>query len=169
MPLTLADGRIKLTVLTDIPEDLSAITVTELTAGLEAECKINKPDYRLSAVASDTVPDQPLCAEGNAVTFGNSNYEGTVTVLRFLDETGAPEVAEDDLWETLRTKGTQLVFVERIGPKGSVDWAAGDEYEAYHVITDNPQKPTDRAGYVKSIVPLGVQNAVLDGVVVAAP
>lgn len=168
MPLTLADGRTKLTLLTEVPDDLSAIPLDVLNTGIEASCKINKPDYRLSPAASDTVPDQALCQEGNAVTFGNSNYEGTLTVLRFLDATGKPEDTEDVVWPLLRTKGATVVAVERIGPKYNVPWAAGDEYQAYHVITDNPQKPSDMAGYVKSVVPLGVQNAELNGVVAAA-
>lgn len=165
LPLTLADGRIKLTALTVAPADPAAITVTELTAGVELSCKINKPDYRLSPTASDTVPDQPLCQEGNAVTFGNSNYEGSLTVLRFLDATGLPEAEEDEAWDLLRTKGTILWLVERTGPKHDVEWAAADEYALYKVLTDNPQKPTDLAGYVKYMIPVGVQNAVLDGVV----
>ena len=167
MPLTLADARTKLTVLTTKPADLSAITVTELTAGISAEARINKPDYRLSPTASDTVPDQPLNSEGNATTFGNSNYDGSITVLRFLDSAGKGETTNDVLWDTMRTKGTDLWLVERTGPKASVAWTAADEYEVYEVITDNPQKPSDRAGYVKSVVPLGVQNAILDGVVAA--
>lgn len=169
MPLTLADGRIKLTILTTAPADMAAVTLTELAAGIEAATRINKPDYRLSPTASDTVPDQPLASEGNAVTFGNSNYEGSITVLRFLDAAGKPVVLEDVLWEAMRTKGTRLWGVERIGPKESVDWARGDEYEIYEFITDNPQKPSDRAGYIKHVVPVGVQDAILDGVVPAGP
>lgn len=167
MPLTLADGRIKLTALTEEPADLLAITVTELTAGTDISCKINKPDYRLSPTASDTVSDQPLCSEGNAVTYGNSNYEGSLTVLRFLDETGLPDAADDEAWDLLKTKGSILWLVERTGPKYTVDWTEGDPYAVYKVLTDNPQKPTDLAGYVKYVVPVGVQDARLDGVVAA--
>lgn len=163
MPLTLADGRIKLTALTVEPVNLAAITEAELTAGTDISCKINKPDYRLSPTASDTVPDQPLCSEGNAVTFGNSNYEGTLTVLRFLDASGQPEEGEDDAWDLLKTKGAILWLVERTGPKYDVEWAEGDQYAVYKVLTDNPQKPTDLAGYVKYVIPLGVQDAELHG------
>lgn len=165
MPLTLADARTKLTILNTAPADLSAITVAELGAGIEASCKVNKPDFRLSPTASDTVPDQPLCQEGNATTFGNSNYEGTMTVLRFLDATGKPETSEDEVWDAVKTKGSRVWLVKRVGPKWSVDWAAGDLYQVYEVVTDNPQDPTDMAGYIKSVVPLGVQDARLDGVV----
>jgi hypothetical protein len=167
MPLTLADARIKLTALTEEPADLLAITLPELAAGTDIECKVNKPDYRLSPTASDTVPDQPLCNEGNAVTFGNSNYEGSLTALRFLDANGQPDVAEDDAYTLLRTKGSLLWLVERTGPHYTTPWAEDDQYAVYYVLTDNPQKPTDLAGYIKYVIPLGVQTARLDGVVAA--
>jgi hypothetical protein len=158
MPLTLADGRKRVTVLTTKPANLTAITVAELAAGIYASPRINKPDYRLSPAASDTVADQPLEQEGNATTFGNSNYEGTVTVLRFLDNNGKPVLAEDILWDAMKTKGTRLWFVEREGPKATAADATGDLYEVFEVITDTPQKPSDMAGYIKRVVPLGVQD-----------
>jgi len=39
--------------------------------------------------------------------------------------------------------------------------------DAFEVITDNPQKPTETSGYIKRIIPMQVQKAVLDGVVAA--
>lgn len=158
MPLTLADGRTKVAVLTSAPADLTAITEAELTAGIDASGKINKPDYRLSPRASDTVPDQPLDNIGNATTFGNTNYEGTCTVLRFLDTDGTPDATNDTLWAAMKTKGTTLWFVEREGPLATQAWAAADEYEVYEVVTDEPQKPQTMAGYIKRVIPLGVQD-----------
>lgn len=165
--LTLADARTKLAILTVAPAE-KIPTITEVEAGIDASCKINKPDYRLSPTASDTVPDQPLCNEGNAVSFGASNYEGTLTVLRFLDEDGKPDSTDDAVYAALGTKGTRLWLVERIGPKWDVPWAAGDIVNVYEVVTDNPQAPSERAGYVKNVVPLGVQNAELDKAIAAA-
>lgn len=167
MPKTLADARTRLAILTTKPTDLAAIPVAALTAGIDASCKILKSDYRLSPTASDTVPDTELCSEGNAVTYGASNYEGSVTPFWYLDEDGVSELTEDTVYQALKEKGTQLWFVEREGPRYDQAWAAGDKYEVYEVITDNPQKPSDRAGYIKRVVPLGVQRAVLDGTVAA--
>lgn len=165
--LTLADGRLRVSVLTTEPADLAAITATEMAAGIvDAYEHINKPDYRISATNSDTVPDQPLSHTGNATTFGNSNYEGTMTVLRDLDAvTGLPD-EDDDLWTAAKTKGTRLWVVEREGPPAKQAWAASDAYVVWEVITDDPQKPQDRAGYIKSVVPLGVQTRV-EGVLAA--
>ena len=167
MPKTLADARTRLAILTTKPTNLAAIPVAALTAGIDASCKILKSDYRLSPTASDTVPDTELCSEGNAVTYGASNYEGSVTPFWYLDAAGKSEIAEDTVYQALKEKGTQLWFVEREGPRYDQAWAAGDKYEVYEVITDNPQKPSDRTGYIKRVVPLGVQRAVLDGVVAA--
>ena len=167
MPKTLADARTRLAILTTKPTNLAAIPVAALTAGIDASCKILKSDYRLSPTASDTVPDTELCSEGNAVTYGASNYEGSVTPFWYLDEDGVSELTEDTVYQALKEKGTQLWFVEREGPRYDKAWAVGDKYEVYEVVTDNPQKPSDRAGYIKRVVPLGVQRAVLDGTVAA--
>jgi len=167
MPKTLADARIRLSVMTEAPADLEAATVTELAAGVDVSCRILKSDFRLSATASDTVPDQELCQEGNATTFGASNYEGSVTPFRYLTEDGKADATNDVAWDTFKEKGTELWIAKRVGPKYDVAWTAADEYELFHVITDNPQDPSDLTGYIKKVVPLGVQDAHLNGVVAA--
>lgn len=167
MPKTLADARTRLVALTTKPANPAAPTVTELTAGVDLSCRILKSDYRLSPVASDTVPDTELCSEGNAVTFGASNYEGSVTPFRYLTEAGKADATNDVAWDALKEKGTELWLYEREGPKYDAAWAAADEVDGYEVVTDNPQKPSDRAGFIKRVVPLGVQRAWLGGVVAA--
>lgn len=168
MPKTLADARTRLAILTTKPADLTKPTKTELDAGIDASCRILKSDYRLSPTASDTVADTELCSEGNAVTFGASNYEGTVTPFWYLDDDGKSDADDDAVYQALKEKGTELWFVEREGPRYDEDWAVGDVVEVYEVVTDNPQKPSDRAGYIKRVVPLGVQRAELNAVVAAA-
>lgn len=168
MPKTLADARTRLAILTTAPTGgLSTISVPEAEAGIDASCRLLKSDYRLTPVASDTVPDTELCSEGNAVTFGASNYEASVTPFWYLDEAGRPDVAEDIVYQALREKGSHLWLVERTGPRYDAPFAVGDLVDVYEVITDNPQKPSDLAGYIKRTIPLGVQRAKL-GVVLTA-
>lgn len=168
MPKSLADGRIKLVALTTAPANPAAPTPTELNAGIDLSCRILKSDYRLSAVASDTVAEAELCSEGNAVVYGASNYEGSVTPFRYLTDEGKADAANDVAWDTLKEKGTPLWLYEREGPEYTVPFATGDEVEGYEVITDNPQKPSDRSGFTKRVVPLGVQRAWLNVLVGAA-
>lgn len=166
MPRTLADGRIRLDALTAAPAAVAAyagtgnleITVDELAAGVRLARRIMKSDYRLSATPSDAVNETELAAEGNAVVYGASNYEGSVTPFRYLQSDGAADTINDVAWDTLKEKGTELWLPERTGPKEAVTWAAGHVGELYHVITDNPQVPTAAGGFIKRIVPLGVQN-----------
>ena len=167
MPKTLADARTRLAILLTAPTSMHAIPLASVTAGIDASCRILKSDYRLSATASDTVGDTELCAEGNAVTFGASNYEGSVTPFWYLDEDGKSDTSDDVVYQALKEKGTELWFVEREGPRYDEPWAVGDVVEVYRVITDNPQKPSDRSGYIKRVVPLGVQDADLTATIVA--
>lgn len=156
--LTLADDKTRLTVLTVAPADANNITLDELAAAIEAGPHVNKPDFRMSPTGSDTVPDQPLEQGGNAKTWGNSNAEATWTILRDLTALGAGQPLVELLWEATKDKGTTLWLVKREGPVESVAWAADDEYEWMKVITDEPQNPSERNGYVKRTQPLGPQE-----------
>ena len=165
MPLTLADGRTRLVALETIPADPAALTAAVINAGVKLHDRILKSDFRLSPTASDTVADTPLSNEGNAVAFGASNYEGTVSPFRYLEADGTADPVNDVAWDLLKEKGSEMLLVKSQGKKASEAFATGDEYDAFLIITDNPQDPTDRGGYVKRIVPLGVQNAWLNKVV----
>lgn len=166
MPKALADGRTKLTALTTRPADMRSIQLSELTDGTDIECRIMHSDFRLSPTASDTITDEKeLCAVGNPTVFGASNYEGSVTPFRYLDSDGHPDDDEDVAWPLLREKGTSLWLVKRTGPMHDEPWAAGDEIEVFEVITDTPQDPTTLSGFIKKVVPLGVQRAELAAVV----
>lgn len=158
MPKTLADGKLRLVALTTAPGDPEAITPTELNAGTDMSSRILKSDYRLSATGSDTVNEAELSATNNATTFGASNYEGTVTPFRYLTAAGAADAANDVAWDVLKEKGTTLWLVEREGPGYNTAWTVGDVYDVYEVVTDEPQKPSDRTGFIKRVVPLGVQR-----------
>lgn len=162
---TLAEGRIKLSVLTTKPANPKAPTVTELQKGVDVSCQVLRSDYKLGAVASDTINEPALCSKGNATAFGAANYEGSVTIFLLKDEAGKTSAEESTAWEALKTKGTTLWMVEREGPEYETEYAAGDIVDVYEVITDNPQKPQDRTGYIKRTIPLGVQNAWEDATV----
>ncbi len=168
MPAMLADGRLRLRALPEKPADPRAVTAAEANAGEELECRVLKSDYRLSPTASDTVPDTLLCSEGNAVTFGASNYEGSLTPVRMLDEDGLADPVNDVAWDLTKAKGTTLWLLESEGRSYEDEFEAGDEYSLFEVVTDNPQAPSDRTGWIKRTVPLGVQNAWLDHTITGA-
>lgn len=158
--LTLETARARLTVLTTKPVAVTDIPiVSEATAGIYASNKINKGDFRLSPTASDSVADALLDADSNASAYGNSNYEAAMTVMRFLDATGKPDATDDALFTAVKTKGTHLWLMLRVGPPATQVWAAADLYDLFHVITDHPQQPQDRAGFIKNPVPMAVQKA----------
>jgi hypothetical protein len=166
MPKTLADARTRLVGLVAMPAGLlgdpPVVTAVEATAGVRLDNHILKSDYRLSATGSDTVNEPELSAEGNAVVYGASNYEGNLTVFRYLDVDGQPDAATDVAYDLLREKGTTLWLIERVGPKASVAFTIGDIVDVYEVVTDNPQQPSDRTGFIKRVTPFGVQNAYLN-------
>ena len=168
-PRTFAEQNRKITFLSVPPADLSAITVTELEAGLDATCRvaIDGTDFRPSA--SEKITDPAVCEPTGAEVPGASKYEATVAPFRFFDEEnpGKADTEGDALFSALRVKGTPGTFVIRhVNKKWDEPWAADDEYQAYVVVADNWQPQQDQAqGYIKTSVPLMVTNAELNGTV----
>ena len=85
-------------------------------------------------------------------------------MFRFWDKEnpGKADAAGDALFSALRVKGSPGVFFIRYtGKKWDEDWAAGDEYQAFVVTSDNWSMPDNpHEGYMKATVPLMVSNAV---------
>ena len=159
MPKTIAEERIKVVALTTKPANIHAPKISELAAGKDLSCKILFSDFRLSPTASDTVNEPALCEPGNSAVPTKSNFEGSLTVFRFLDPvTGLAVAVEDEAWDLLKAKGTELWIYVRYGLKFSGAFAAGQDVEYYHVLTDEPQAPSDLGGYIKKTIPLFVQG-----------
>lgn len=161
MPKSLFEGKILVTALATRPADGEALTVAELTAGVRLSQAILRAGYRLSPTGSDTLSEPSLEDTGNAVTYGSSNYEASMTLFRYLTEEGTSDTEQDIAYNLFAGKGLNLNLVERVGPPASKPWEAGDEYRLFPVITDDPQQPSELTGYIKFVQPLGVQGGVV--------
>lgn len=176
MPKSLADGHIKFALLATKPADPKAVTVAELTAGIDASCRVLAGDFNIGPSNSETVNEKELCVEGNAVAFGASNAAIEFSPFRYFDEAGAADPGDgtddigDAVFQAVKEKGTRLWAAVRETSKLSTDpWEAGDEVDVYEFITDNPQR-VDLSGYIKRRTIGGFQNMWLNGTVVdAAP
>lgn len=162
MPKQLSDERIAVMLFDEPPADPAAITVTEWDAGTPLECRIMAGEFRLSPSGSETVNQSELCEGVNATTFGRSNYDASMTVFRYLTDEGLADALNDVAWDATKVKGTTLYLAEREGPIHDAPGAAGQEYSYFEVVTDDPQKPSDRGGFIRRVIPLGVQKAALD-------
>lgn len=165
---TLMDGRLKVTILTADPTisplDGEEIPLATLTGGIDATCDLAKSGTRFSATASDTITDARLCDEANTNALGASNYEAAMAVFWLLDTDGAYDSDDNATFEALREKGSTVWVVLREGPSAKTAWAAGDAYELWEFVSDNPQRPTETSGYIKRIIP-GQGQKLTDGVV----
>ena len=169
MPRSLADGKIKVSIMSTKPADPYAPTLTELSAGIDAAPKILSSGFKLGAVASETETEKPLSVKGNVKVFTISNYEGELQPFREFDATnpGISDTVGDLVYQALKTKGTKLWIAKRFTGKDSVaPWAAMDEVSVYEVTTDNPTD-AEATGYIKKVVPLSVEDAWENGAVAA--
>ncbi len=163
MPKSLADEHIALVEFAAPPADIEAITEEEWDAAEPLQCRIM--DFRLSPVASDTVQQSELCVATNAQVPTKSNYEGNITIFRYLDADGIPDPANDVAFDSFRLKGTTHYLGVRQGPEHDAAAEDGQEYSYYEVIQDTPGDPTDRDGFIRKEVQLYVQKAALDMVI----
>lgn len=162
MPRSLAEGHTKVAILTTKPAIPTAPTVTELNAGIDAACAILSSDFQFGATDSEKVGEKALCVENNANALGAGNYQATMTPFRYFDATTKnADATADAVFQALKLKGTTLWVYARETAKKSTDaWAAADEiYLGAEILTDTPQPPQDRGGYVKRKVPMEVQTA----------
>lgn len=163
MPKTIADEHIALVEFAAPPADIEAITEEEWNAAEPLQCRIM--DFRLSPVASDTVQQSELCEGNNAQVPTKSNYEGSITIFRYLDADGIPDPVNDVAFDSFRLKGTTHYLGVRQGPEHDAAAADGQEYSYFEAIQDHPTEPTDRGGFIRKEVVLLVQKAALDKVI----
>lgn len=165
MPKSLADGHIRLSILTAKPANPAAPTVAELNAGIGGAtgvtCSILSSDFQFGATDSDKVSEKALCVVNNAEALGASNYQAALTAFRFFDAaTKNAHATEDALFQAIKVKGTTLWLYARETAKLSTDvWVTADEiFLGAEVITDTPQR-LDGSGYIKRRSNLLVQTA----------
>jgi len=175
---SLASGHTKYAVLTSLPADPTAATLTELQAGIDAACRITA-DSTLGATDDNTVNDPALCDTVSADVPTTSKYDGTWNIFRYFDpttknpETGTGGEIGDGLFSAMSELGTTLYVAKRQTLKLSTeDWAEDDPYELFEVMTGTPQDGAAGGafggdGYIKKTVKLYVQRH-WDGVVATA-
>ncbi|MEP7738527.1 hypothetical protein ABKW28_12795 [Nocardioides sp. 31GB23] len=171
MPKSLADGHIKLTILTTEPEDPANPTVTELNAGIDVSCNVLASDFTWSAGDSDKFAEAALCESSNANSMGRDNFTAGITLFRYFDvTTGEVDETEDAAYQALKVKGTTAWGYSRENGKEATEpWAEGDEYDlGLRVLTDRPQRPGSGGGYIKRRIPLEPQAGWQEGTVAAA-
>lgn len=155
----LMGGNIKMCILVAKPAKLEAITLTELTAGIDAASDLARNGTRFSATASETIADPRVSDRGNPSVYGASNAEGAMAVF-WEREDGKYTADANPTYEAVRNKGTVVWVVKRSDQDETAPWAADDEYAVYEWLTDTPQDPTETSGWMKMVVPGQVQQRV---------
>lgn len=139
----LADGIIKVAILTTEPADVKAPTATELNAGIDASCNILTSDFNWTNSASSTFDEKPLCAVGQSTALGISQYDLAMTFVReFLEAGGADVSGEDAAYQAVKVKGTTVwIYVRETEKLSDEEWAAGDDiYLGGEVQSDAPMR-----------------------------
>lgn len=160
MALMLADKNRALFRLDAEPADIFKPTVAELKASIQCADRTFLSGSYLRATNSETFKEAFMNGDPNA-GFGESNYEGSLSVARFYGADGKPDATADALFDAVRVKGTVSVWAERRGCAWDAEIAADQEFSIFVAMNDNPQTPQEASGYDKVTSTLAIQKAAL--------
>lgn len=162
---SLLAGHTKFVILTTAPADPAAPTITELTAGIDASCRVKGSNFVAGPTDSETVDSDVLCEDIKGQSYGQSNYTLEFSPYRYFDpttgqaETGGAGAIADDVFQLVKEKGTKLYYyIRRTSKKSKDDFAAGDEVIYLAGTNDWPQASTDD-GYISYDVKVLVDEA----------
>lgn len=156
MARVLADERIKFSILTSAPADVTNPTETELNAGIDASCLIFADDFTWTATDSERVGERALCEGSASESPGIGNYDLGLTLWRWYDEeTGEVDAEADVVFDALKAKGsTVYMYCRRSGKRHSEAWASGDEIQLGGSVTVDRLQVPDNTGFIKYRAPL---------------
>ena len=161
MPRVLADGHVKLTVLTTSPANPAQPTAAELNAAgaLDLSCKVLSDNFQFGPTDSDKVAEKALCDTGNANAIGAGNYQAGWTLWRYYLTAGGADPTADAAFLAFKTKGVTFWGYLRRTDKLATDiWASADEIAfGAELVNDTPQTP-DGGGWIKYRIPCEVQR-----------
>lgn len=167
---SLADGKKKITLLTEEPNNENAPTLTELNAGEDISCNVLDSDFNWTNTDSATFDEKPACAKGQVLALGASNYDLALTFIReYLAPSGAADVAGLDAgYQAVKTKGSVVwIYVRETAKDSTADWAAADEiYLGGRVQSDAPTR-VNNDGNIKRRVKF-LPQALFENIAVAA-
>ena len=166
---SLADGKLKWSLLVEKPVDETKPTATELNAGIDASPAVLVSDFNWTNADSARFEEKSLAQKGQSEALGNSAYTLGATFFReFLDAGGADIAGEDAPYQAVRVKDTTLwAYARETDQDATEPWKAGDEiYLGGRVKTDTPQR-LGPDGTIKRRVPF-VPQAMHENITVGA-
>lgn len=162
---SLLAGHTKFVILTSRPADPKKPTLAELTAGIDASCRVKGSSFKAGPTDSEKVDSDLLCEEIKGQALGASNYQLEFSPYRYFDpatgkaEAGTGADIADAVFQLVKEKGTELYYyIRRTSKKSKEDFAAGDELLYLAGANDWPQ-PADGDGYISYDVKVLVDAA----------
>ncbi|WP_147107129.1 hypothetical protein [Nesterenkonia populi] len=143
MARMLADGRTKITLLTEKPSNPGAPTASELNEGHDASGDIFHSDFNFTAQASTTADTKKLTQTGNAQTPTYKQHVAEMTIYRGFSAEGGFEKDGDDKTAQilLESHNTVWAYARRTDKWSDDEWEEGDEiYMGGEFTTDVPQQ-----------------------------
>ncbi len=129
IPSTPADGNVRTDILTVEPADLTALTLSELTAGSVAQISLYLVPGGFAGTTQQATIADPR--EPSTEDFGQPGRKTRSLSITGIDNTNSVNDASFNLLVDTMTEDAPRWAVRRRGIAWDTPWAAGQEYEAW--------------------------------------
>ena len=177
MPLSQADGKLRVVASATPWTSMDQPTITELNAAKMISCRLLKGSYAINPGDSNTIEMGNECQKQiPKVPTTGTWADTTLVVFRYFNATGMAETAVedtadgigDDVFQMFKTKGTVLYLADRLTSKDSTDqFAVGEEIRTFQIRTDTVRR-AERDGWIRYEIPIFVVDGDTQATVKAA-
>jgi hypothetical protein len=125
--------------------DINAITATEAAEFLNVTDAIKLDGTNFNTKASKSEDDRSFADGAGAKTAGNGDFGGTISGFKAQDDDTASSYHAAEVG--IKPAGSDIILIARPVESASAPLAAGDEYDAWHILTDAPGDVRGSASY----------------------
>ncbi|MGN6324493.1 phage tail tube protein [Pseudolysinimonas sp.] len=147
-------------------EDIRAITETEAAAFINITDAMKLDGTNFNTKASKSEDDRSFADAAGAKTAGNGDFGGTLNGFKAPagDTTSSYHAAEAGI----KPDGSDIILLARPVESAAPDLAAGDEYDAWHILSDAASDVRGNSSYAWAVDALPQSDMAVRGIIAPA-
>lgn len=147
-------------------EDINAITATEAAEFKNISDAAKFDNWNFNTKASTSTDDRSFADAAGAKTAGDADFGGSGSFFKAKD--GDTTSSYHDAQVGIKPAGTDIILLARPALAVSTALAAGQEYRAWHVLTDAPADVRGDTSYSYTSSLLPQSDVCVDGIIAPA-
>jgi hypothetical protein len=143
--------------------DIEAITAAEAATFINITDAVKLDGTDFNTAASETSDDRSFADAAGAQAAGNGDFSGRLSgfTAQDSDTSSTYRIAQTGI----KTNGSDIVLLARPVESASAPLAAGDEYNAWHVLSDAPADVRGDSSYSWAVALLPQSDMAIRGII----